>query len=114
MKLVLLLAPLFLMAGCGQRDASLRQKIAGIWALTNGHGVITMAPDGSLLSRFTGSTQSWTFEGTWQLQADQIVITTVKSNSLPFSDVVRGRIIRADGHALIYDLNGQTISLIRK
>src|SRR5437868_1173164 len=114
MKFTLLLASLFLIAGCGQREAALRQKIMGTWELTNVHGVITIAPDGSILSRFTGSTQSWMFEGTWQLKNDQIVITTTKSNSMPFRDVASARIIRADGHELVYDLSGQTISLIRK
>ena len=114
MKFVFLLAPLLMMAGCGQRDAALRQKIAGTWELTNGHGVITIASDGSMFSRFTGSTQSWTYEGTWQLRDDQIVITTTKSNSMPCRDVASARIIRADGHELVYDLSGQTISLSRK
>ena len=114
MKFALLLAPLLMMAGCGQRDAALRQKIAGTWELTNGRGVITIAPDGSILSRFTGGTQSWTFEGTWRLKDDQIVITTTKSNSMTCRDVASARITRANGHELVYDLHGQTISLSRK
>lgn len=108
------IASLLFAVGCGQHDASLRQRITGTWGLTNGHGVITIAPDGSMLSRFTGSTQSWTYEGTWQLKGGQIEITTTKSNSIPCSDVMLARIIRADGHELVYDLSGQTISLSRK
>ena len=114
MKFALLLAALVAIVGCGQRDSALRQKITGTWGLTNGLGVITIAADGSLLFRFTGSTQSWTYEGTWQLKDGQIVITTTKSNSIPCSDVMLARIIRADGHELVYDLSGQTISLSRK
>ena len=114
MKFTLLLAPLLIVAGCGQRQAALRQKITGTWGLTNGHGTITIASDGSMISHFAANTQTWTYEGTWQLKDDQIVITTTKSNSVPCREASSARIIRADGHELVYDLSGQMISLSRK
>jgi hypothetical protein len=114
MRFALLLASLLISAGCGQREAALRQKITGAWELTNGLGRVTFASDGSVVSHFTASTQAWTYEGTWQLKDDRIVITTTKSNSSPCSDVSMARIIRADSHELVYDLSGQTISLSRK
>ncbi len=114
MRFAALLSLLLAIVGCGQRDTALRQKITGTWGLTNGYGVVAIAPDGSFLSRFTGGTQLWTYEGTWRLKDGQIVITTTKSNSIPCSDVMLARIIRADGHELVYDLSGQTISLSRK
>ena len=114
MKCVLSLVLLLIVSGCDRREAALRQKITGTWQLTNRDGVLTIAPDGSMVSHFTGATQSWTYEGTWQIKDDQIVFTTTKSNSVPCSDVTKYRIICADGHELVYDFNGQTISWSRK
>lgn len=114
MKSALIIFILFVIVGCGQRDTALRQKITGTWGLATGRGVITIAPDGSLLSRFTNSTQVLTYEGTWRLRGEQIVFKTTKSNSIPLNDVMRARIVRADGLELVYELNHQTISLSRK
>lgn len=114
MRFVLLLPLIFILTGCGRREATLQRKLVGTWELTNKSGVITMSADGSFLSQFTGRTQVWVYEGTWQIRDGVIVVTTKKSNSVPRSDVNLCRIIRADGHELIYDLSGQTISLSRK
>lgn len=68
-----------------------------------------------MMSHFTLRTQSWTYEGTWQLSNnDTLVITTTKSNSAPFNDVTQARIMHVDGHELIYEIDGKMISLRRK
>jgi hypothetical protein len=115
-KIVPLLLLLVLVgAGCQRRETAVRQRITGTWELTtNGHGEITLAQDGSLRSRFTGGTQAWNYEGTWHVEDDRIVFTTIRSNSMPCHAVMACRILRADGHDLVYDLNGQTIALSRK
>ena len=62
MKSVLVIALLISMISCERREGSLRKKITGTWELTNRHGVVTIAPDGSFLSRFTSRTQEWAVE----------------------------------------------------
>lgn len=114
MRFMCLLPLILILSGCGRRETTLAQKIAGNWELTNKSGEITISADGGFLSQFTGRTQVWVFEGTWQVSDGVIVLTTTKSNSVPRRDVSLCRIIRADGHELIYELNGQTISLSRK
>jgi hypothetical protein len=115
MRFALFLFVLLLICSCERRESAVRQRVVGTWALTNGHGTITIAPNGSLHSHFTGSTQAWTYEGTWHIKGeDQIILTTTSSNSVPCHDTASGRIIRADGRELIYEMSGQTISLSRK
>ena len=103
-----------LLAACDRREAGLRQKLTGSWALTNGTGVITLAPDGSLRSRFTGRTQALAFEGTWQLRDDVLIVSGVKSNGVLQVGETRCKILHLEGGDLVWESGGQSIHLIRK
>jgi hypothetical protein len=113
-KTFLALVLAMIMTGCDQREAALRRKIIGNWELTNTTGRVTISPDGTIISRFSIGTQIWVYEGTWRLRDGQIEMTTTSRNSAPFRGETSFRIIRADGQKLIYEWNGQTISLSRK
>jgi hypothetical protein len=115
MKYALFLAPLFMIVGCGKRDAALRQKIIGTWELNGGPGfVMNIASDGRVLSKLTERAQVRVDEGTWFLRGDVIEMSTTNSNSVPTrGHVIHIQVIRADGHELTYQHNGEVLSFSR-
>ena len=115
MKFVLTLLVLSaLLPACDRRDSKLHQKLTGSWALTNGNGVVTLAPDGSSLSRFTNRTQVVTFEGKWRFKDDVVIFSGVKSNSVLQLGETRCRIIYVEGGELAWETGGQSTHFIRK
>jgi hypothetical protein len=100
---VFLLIGIILVA-CGQTPS--RSSIEGRWTSTN--GVVNFSPNGTLSSGFTNRSEVWAFEGSWQLRESVLTITTTKSNGVPCRDVAHCKIICADGHQLVYTINGQT------
>lgn len=119
-----LLLSLFLTA-CGRQakleelsgDAKLRQKIIGAWSHKD--GIIRFASDGSSSADFTNGPKVLAYRSTWELKDGYIVarITNVTlqntTNAEPVGTVERSRIITVNDHSLVYDEDGQIISLSR-
>jgi len=114
MRFVFATGVALLLGGCSQRSGILQQKVVGTWGSIDPNGVITFGADGSVRSRFTVQSHVWTFEGTWRLNGDEIVVTTTKSNSVPYQNVARYQIIRADDNELVYESKGQRLSWHRR
>jgi hypothetical protein len=104
-----------ILTGCGSREAKLHKQMTGTW--TNSNIVkITLASDGSLVTRWK---QGVTYQGTWTIQNGEFVSTITNcipdgtTNFEAVGSVDRGRIISVDAHHLVYEIQGQTISLRR-
>ena len=114
-----------LLTACGRQvkpqelsgDAKLRQQITGVWSVE--HGVIRIASDGTSSANLTNGTRIWAYRSTWELN-DGVIIVRITSvdtqgttNCEPVGTVEHLRIIRVTDHSLVYDGNGQPISLSR-
>lgn len=107
LALVLLVAA---SVACAQ--AFLEKRLVGTWAGRN--GVIKFAQDGTLESRFTNRADVWVFEGSWILRSNILVLTTTTSNGVAYSNVADCKMIRLNNSRLIYSINGQTMTFVRK
>lgn len=118
MKSALLFASLLLFAGCNRRDADLRQHIAGTW--TRDSFEMTLSAEGSFVSRWTHSTSSLIYQGTWTVRDGGVVSTITNciahgtTNFEAVGSVERWAIVRLDRSDLVWSNEGQTISLKRK
>lgn len=114
-----------LLTACGRQDksqetsgdAKLRQKITGVWS--SEHGVIRFASDGTSYADFTNGTRIWTYRSTWELK-DGVIIARITSvgvqgttNYEQVGTVEHLKIISVTDHSLVYDGDGQSISLSR-
>ena len=107
LALVLLVAA---SVACAQ--AVLEKRLVGTWAGRN--GVVKFAQGGTLESRFTNRADVWVFEGSWILRSNVLVLTTTTSNGVAYSNVADCKVIRLNNSRLIYSINGQTMTFIRK
>jgi len=76
-----------------------------------------MAPDGNFSESFHFPKGTLTLAGTWQIK-DGILIWTTTNVSGPEPHVAVGtvdqsKIVSVDAHRLVYEVEGQTISLSR-
>lgn len=90
----------------------LEKPLVGTWLAPN--GVVKFAEDGTLESWFTNRTDVWAYEGRWLTRSNMLTLTTIKSNGVPCHKVADCKIIRADGSRLIYSIDGQTMTFVRK
>lgn len=88
------------------------KSLGGSWFTSN--GVVKFSEDGTLESYMTNRAKACAFEGTWLTRGNMLIITTLKSNGVPFHDVSNCKILRADKSHLIYSSEGQTITFVRK
>lgn len=101
-----------ILTGCGSRDAKLHKQMTGTW--TNSNIVVTLASDGSFVTRWK---QGVTYQGTWTVQNGESVFTITncipdgRTNFEAVGSVDRAWIINVDAHHLVYEIQGQTISL---
>jgi hypothetical protein len=111
MRIVLTLIALsFFMTGCGRHDANLRQQVVGTWE--QGAHTLTLAPDGSYTSIFPGK---WviTYTAKWRVERGYLVVTDVKSNSVPMAGNTNVKILAVDKHHLELALGTNRISMAR-
>lgn len=95
------------------RDANLTQQIAGAWKHEGGFDV-TISPDGS----FSSGSSSVSYQGTWQVVADELVITitnvTGTKEHEPGGSVDRMKIVQIDKSHLTLVWSNQTIYFERR
>lgn len=110
--LSLLALVLLVAASVACAQAVLEKRLVGTWAGRN--GVVKFAQDGTLESRFTNRADVWVFEGSWILRSNILVLTTTTSNGVAHSNVADCKVIRLNNSRLIYSINGQTMTFVRK
>jgi hypothetical protein len=106
-----------LLTACDRHDAKLRKQITGTWAEDHFFDM-TLASDGRFASRLTQATNVFTFEGTWLVKDDVLVMSitnaTGTSSHVSAGSVDRMKIISVDDHHLVYKAPpGQIIKLNR-
>ena len=104
-------------------DSVLRRNVIGSWT-HEGRGVSSFAADGSFSAAWTNThskpTKAWTYEGKWGITNGACTITVLKTgawndtNSQPPGSTEIWKIIHLDKTELVWDLNGQRVSLRRK
>jgi hypothetical protein len=111
MRIVLtLMALCFLATACGKKDTDLRQQIMGTW--TQGPHTLTLAYDGSYISIFPGRPMI-TYQARWRVERGYLVVTDLKSNSVPMAGNTVVKIVSVDKHHLEMALGTNRISMVR-
>ena len=111
MRTVLALIALnFLMTACDRHGADLRQQVAGSWV--QGPHTLTLAPDGSYTSIFPGN-HAITYKANWHIERGFLVVTDVRSNSVPMAGNTTMKIVLVDKHHLELALGPNRISMMR-
>jgi len=98
-----------ILTACSRRDTKLAEEIPGTW--THSAHAMAMTPDGSFTESFRSKTGTNTFAGTWQIKDGILIFTT--TNDPAGASVQRYKISHLDAHQLVYEMNGQTITLSR-
>jgi hypothetical protein len=111
MRIVLtLIALCLLVTACNRKGADLRQQIVGTWS--QGPHTLTLSPDGSYTSIFPGK-PTITYKAKWHIERMFLVVTDVKSNSVPMAGKTTLKIILVDPHHLVLALGTNGISMTR-
>ena len=105
-----LIAVVFLMTVCDSRGADLRQQVVGTW--TQGSHTLTLTPDGTYTSVFPGKPPV-TYTARWHIENGFMLVTNVKSNSVPIAGNTTVKILLADKHHLEMGLGTNVISMRR-
>ena len=105
-----LIALSFLLTACNRSSADLRQQVMGTWF--QGPHTLTLNPDGSYTSIFPGH-PTVTYHAQWHIERGCLVVTGVRSNSLPMAGDTTVKIVLADNHHLELALGTNRISMIR-
>ena len=105
-----LIALSFLMTACDRHGADLRQQVVGNWF--QGPHNLTLAPDGSYTSIFPGN-HAITYKAKWHIERGFLVVTDVRSNSVPMAGNTTVKIVLVDKHHLELALGTNRISMIR-
>ena len=88
--------------GCHRRDARL-EKIAGAWQFKDGGWEMNFSPNGG----FTSGSLSLTFQGTWLVSADELVMTITNATGSKQHEPV-GSVDRFS----IFELDRQHMTLV--
>ena len=113
----IIFAFLFLFA-CN-RETELREQVTGTW-MRGDDFEMTLAADGTFISRWTLPAKSVVYQGTWKVQSDRVVSTITNciaqgtTNVQPSGTVDHWVIVRTGPSELIWSNDGQSISLTRK
>jgi hypothetical protein len=111
MRTVLTLIALsFLVTACNRHSSDQQRQVAGTWL--QGPHTLTLAPDGSYTSIFPGD-HVITYEARWHIERGFLVVTDVKSNSVPLAGNTTLKIILVDKHHLVLALGTNGISMTR-
>jgi len=114
--MVLVMALLFLLTGCGRHDADFTKRIPGTWrqemrAYTN---TLIIVSNGTFAySRITTNIQTaFTNMGTWRIRGGSIVLTAtnrIGEHPLPLGELFKAKIARLDDQQWEFDMDtGQT------
>lgn len=98
------------MTACGRHDTDLRQQVVGTWE--QGPHTLTLAPDGSYISIFPGK-PAITYKAKWRIERGYLLVTDVKSNSVPMTGNTTVKILLVDKHHLELALGTNRISMMR-
>ena len=114
-SIVFILALSSILTACAKRDTKLAREIRGTWS--HGAHAIAMTPDGSFSESFSSKSGTNIFDGTWQVSDGFLIFTVTNASGTHPGTAIgseeRYKIIRADAHQLVYEMNGQTITLNR-
>ncbi len=100
-----------LLTACGRRDADLQKLVVGKWL--QGPHTLTLGRDGSYTSIFPGKPPV-IYQARWQIEQGSLVVTEVKSNSVPMAaGNTTVKIVKVDKHHLEMALGTNRISMIR-
>ncbi|HTY89088.1 MAG TPA: hypothetical protein VMB80_16700 [Candidatus Acidoferrum sp.] len=102
--------PGLLMTACKRQAADLRQQVVGTW--TQGPHTLTLAPDGTYVSVFPGR-PNITYTAKWHLDRGYLVVTDIKSNSVPVAGNNSVKILSVEPHRLDMALGADRISMVR-
>ncbi len=100
----------FLVTACGRHGADLRQQVVGTWR--QGPHTLTLAPDGSYTSIFPGR-PAVTYKARWHIERGFMMVTDVKSNTVPMAGNTTVKILSVDKHHLELALGTNRISMVR-
>jgi hypothetical protein len=111
-----------LLSGCNHRDSELRQKITGTWIPNSSNGTITVASDGSFVSKFsvirTNIPSELVYQGIWQIKDGVLIATITNVDGLephaPLGQIDKMKIIHMDEHEMTYLIDSQTMTARRK
>jgi len=111
MRIILTLIALsFLVTACDSHGADLRQQVAGTWR--QGPHTLTLAPDGTYTSIFPGNPPI-SYKARWHVERGFLVVTDVRSNSVPMAGNTTLKIVLVDQHHLVLALGTNGISMTR-
>jgi hypothetical protein len=101
----------FLVTACGRKDSDLQKQVLGTW--NQGPHTLTLAADGSYLSIFPGRPMI-TYKAKWRIERGYLVVTDVKSNSVPMAaGNTTVKIVAVDKHRLEMALGTNRITMLR-
>ena len=121
-----------LLTACGHRDQphvqvpdeKLRNALIGTWTHGNDEsGMLRLDSNGTYSAQWNPTNRPlkvWAYEGTWSATGGVCMFTDTKSqswgttNRTPEGRMDRMRIIKVDEEHLVWESNGQTISLTRR
>jgi len=110
-RLVLWLAvPGFVLTACNRHGGDLRQQVVGTWV--QGPHTLTLAPDGSYTSVFPGK-PTITYKAKWHIDRGYLVVTEIKSNSVPVAGNNSVKIVLVEPHRLEMAMGTNRISMVR-
>ncbi|HAO79232.1 MAG TPA: hypothetical protein DCQ92_09695 [Verrucomicrobia subdivision 3 bacterium] len=100
-------------------DAKLARQISGTWT----HGELfsqTISPDGSFSTSIGHSNALVTYQGTWLVKDQALVMTITNAQGTgshragsPVGSVDSSKIIHVDDHQFAYETEGRTMTLTR-
>lgn len=108
--MLILAASGVLLTSCNRPGTDVRQQLAGTWF--QGRHTLTLAPDGSYTSVFPGE-PAIIYMARWHIDGDFLVVTDVKSNSVPIAGDTTVKIVLVDRFHLEMALGTNRISMLR-
>ena len=113
-------------AGCGpghaghasSADNALLHEIVGLWIFADGHGVVTIRPNGTFSTEATNQLKKFAYKGTWGISNGNLLMCLTESSEPQFQPVGqtnRPQILKLNTDTLVlFDpLLGQTNTLHR-
>ena len=80
-------------AGCGRAgqplsaDEAVRHKIVGSWIFADGHGVVTLKPNGTFSTEATNQVKKFAYKGTWGINNGELLMCLTQSSEPQFQAV---------------------------
>jgi hypothetical protein len=111
MRIVLTLIALsLLVTACKRKGPDVRQYVVGTWY--QGQHTLTLSTNGDYISVFPGKPDI-TYKGKWRIDRGTLIVTDVKSNSVPMAGVTTVQILMVSKQRLELALGTNRISMVR-